>query len=102
MLNTEHTQSLSEFRKSATVTLDRLNQTGDAEIITVDGKARAVLLAPAVYDQIARELEVARDVAVIRKAMKQIDEGNFVTADEFHEQLRGKLLAMKAAQEAGK
>jgi prevent-host-death family protein len=98
MLSTEHTQSLSDFRQNAGETLDRLARTGEAEILTVNGEARAVLLSPAVYDEMARELEIARDVAAIRKAMKQIDDGNWITAEEAHRQLRGELLAMKAAQ----
>lgn len=97
MLTTEHTQSLSEFRKTAAATIERLNKTGDAEILTVNGEARAVLISPAVYDQLAREVEVARDVAAIRRAMKEFDEGKGRPADEFFSELRAKLLAMKAA-----
>jgi prevent-host-death family protein len=100
MLSTQRTQSLSDFRQKASETLDRLNRTGEAEIITVNGEARAVLLAPAVYDELARELEITRDVAAIRKAMKQFDEGKGIPIEQAHQQLRGELLAMKAAQDA--
>lgn len=36
MISTEHTQSLSDFRKKAAQTIERLNQTGEAEILTVN------------------------------------------------------------------
>jgi prevent-host-death family protein len=98
MISTQHTQSLSDFRQKAGETLDRLNQTGQAEILTVNGEARAVLLSPAVYDELAREIEVARDVAAIRRAMKEFDEGKGRPVDEFFGELRAKLLAMKAAK----
>ncbi len=95
MLATERTQSLSEFRKTAAATMERLNKTGDAEILTVNGEARAVLISPAVYDELAREIEVARDVTAIRRAMKEFDEGKGRPVDEFFGELRAKLLAMK-------
>lgn len=96
MLTSEHTQSLSEFRKTAAATIERLNRTGDAEILTVNGEARAVLISPAVYDELAREVEVTRDVAAIRRAMKEFDEGKGRPIDEFLGEVRAKLLAMKA------
>jgi PHD/YefM family antitoxin component YafN of YafNO toxin-antitoxin module len=99
MLSTQHTQSLSDFRQNAGETLDRLANTGEAEIITVNGEARAVLIAPAVYDELAREVELARDVAAMRKAMKEIADGRGVEATTFFAGLRAELLAMKAAEE---
>jgi PHD/YefM family antitoxin component YafN of YafNO toxin-antitoxin module len=102
MLSTEHTQSLSDFRQKASETLDRLAKTGEAEILTVNGEARAVLLSPAVYDEMARELETTRDVAAIRNAMKQFEEGKGIPIEQAHRQLRDELLAMRAAQDTRK
>jgi prevent-host-death family protein len=102
MLSTQHTQSLTDFRQKASETIERLNRTGEAEIITVNGEARAVLVAPAVYDELARELEITRDVAAIRKAMNQFEEGKGIPIEQAHQQLRDELLAMKAAQDAKK
>lgn len=99
MLSTQRTQSLTDFRQKATETLDRLNKTGEAEILTVNGEARAVLMSPAVYDEIAREAQVARDVKVIRQAMREIDEGKGQDAEEFFDGLRARLLAMQKAQQ---
>jgi prevent-host-death family protein len=97
LLATEHTQSLSEFRKTAAATIDRLNKTGDAEIITVNGEARAVLMSPAVYDELAKEAELSRDVAAIQRAMREFDEGKGVEAKTFFADLRSELLAKKDA-----
>ena len=62
----EHTQSLAEFRDAATETLDRVNRTGEPEVITVDGEERAVLVSPSVYRDMVREVELAQDVGNIR------------------------------------
>lgn len=99
MISTKNTQSLTDFRQNAAETLERLNRTGEAEIITVNGEAKAVILSPAVYDELAREALLTRDVAVIRKAMKQIEEGKGKTVAEVFDPIRAKLLAMKKAEQ---
>lgn len=95
MIATQNTQSLSDFRQKAADTLERLNKTGEAEIITVNGQARAVLLSPAVYDQMMRDANISHDVTVVRKAMKQIDDGQGLDVDDAMTPLRKELLAMK-------
>ena len=102
MVATKNTQSLTDFRHNATETLDRLNKTGQAEILTVNGEARAVLLAPAAYDELAREAQLARDVNNIQIAMRQYEAGDSMDAEEFFDELRGKLLARKGKRAARK
>jgi prevent-host-death family protein len=101
MISTRHTQSLTDFRQKATETLDRLNQTGEAEILTVNGEARAVLLSPAAYDELAREAQLTHDVAVIRRAIQEIDDGKGQEAGAVFGGLREELLAMKASRSKG-
>jgi prevent-host-death family protein len=98
MIATKHTQSLTEFRQKATQTLERLNKTGDAEILTVNGQARAVLLSPALYDQMAEEAQLSRDAAVMRTAIRQIEQGNGRDAEEFFDELRSQLMTMKTTK----
>lgn len=102
MVSTQHTQSLTDFRQKAAETLDRLNQTGEAEILTVNGEARAVLLAPAVYDELARDAQLTRDVTVIRRAVQQIRDGRGRDAADVFDELRQELLAKKTGRGAGK
>jgi prevent-host-death family protein len=91
MIATKHTQSLTEFRQKASQTLERLNQTGDAEILTVNGEARAVLLSPAMYDELARDAQLRRDVAVMRTAIGQIERGKGQDAEKFLREVRSGL-----------
>ena len=95
MISTKNTQSLTDFRQKATETLDRLNKTGEAEILTVNGEARAVLLAPAAYDELSRELDLARDVNNIRIALGQFEAGQGRDAEAFFDELRQRLSAKK-------
>ncbi len=95
MLRTSQTQSVSDFRANYAETLERINESGDAEILTVKGQARAVLMSPAVYDQIMREVQLMRDVAMIRKSVAAHERGESIPAETFFADLRSKLEAMK-------
>ena len=55
-------------------------------------------MSPAVYDEMAKEALLARDVANIRRSMQEIDAGKGTEAGEFFDGLRARLLAMKKAQ----
>lgn len=101
MIATRHTQSLTDFRQNANQTLDRLGQTGEAEILTVNGEARAVLLSPAAFDALSRDAQLTRDVAVMRKAMREIRDGNGIDVDEAFGSLRKELEAKKPASRKG-
>ena len=100
MVATKHTQSLTQFRQWATETLERLNRTCDAEILTVNGQAKAVLLSPAVYDELAQGAQLARDTEVMRTAIAQIHGGEGRDADEFFDALRSQLAGAKRANRA--
>jgi PHD/YefM family antitoxin component YafN of YafNO toxin-antitoxin module len=97
MSRVEHSQSLAEFRQSATQTLDRINRTGEPEILTVDGEARAVLLSPAAYHELSEESALARDVAVIQQSLQEIEQGKARPAGEVFAELRAKLESRRAS-----
>ena len=94
---TEHAQSLADFRATVDETVDRVNRTGEAQVITVDGQERAVLVPAGDYWQMVREAELARDVENIRISTAQIAAGQYQTVDEASREIRQMLLARKAA-----
>lgn len=91
MVATRHTQSLKDFRQNATETLERINRTGEAEVIPVNGEARAVLMLPAAFGATAREMQIVRDVEMMRQSLQQIAEGKFVMLEQMSRQIRAKL-----------
>ncbi len=99
MISTQHTQSLTDFRQNASETLERINRTGNAEIITVNGEARAVLLSPEEYDRLAGYAVTDEDVAMMKRSIEQLERGEGIDGDVFFDGLRAKLLAMKQEQE---
>jgi PHD/YefM family antitoxin component YafN of YafNO toxin-antitoxin module len=98
MIATENTQSIAEFRESAAGTIERLNQTGEPEYIPVDGEARAVVLSPAAYATMAREISSARDAEVNRRSLQQYRAGEGQELHAFSADLRAKLIAAKDGQ----
>lgn len=89
--------SLDDFRATARETIDRLNRTGEAETLTIDGEPRAVLVTPAVYAEWLRLWQLEIDVKNIRQGLKEIAEGKGKSVDEVFDPIRKKLLAMQAA-----
>lgn len=96
MVSMRHSQSLKDFRQKATQTLDRLRETGEAEVLTVNGEARAVLMSPAAHAEFSREVELSRDVAVMRQSIKELEQGKGQEASIFFRSLRTRLKKMQA------
>ena len=56
MLYAEDIRKLSDFRQNATAHLDRLAETGTAEVLTVNGEAEGVVMAPATFDSMQKKI----------------------------------------------
>lgn len=97
MVAVRKSQSIDEFNRSSSKILERINRTGAAELITEGGKARAVLVSPATFEEISRQLDDAF-YASMKKGLREIREGKGVLASDFFDELHAKLLAMKAKE----
>lgn len=100
MVATRHTQSLTDFRQNATETLERLAKTGEAEVITVNGEAKAVMMSPEAFDELAREVEDARFYDSMRRAMREHAQGKGREASVVFAEMRKKLEKMLAEKGA--
>jgi len=98
MVRAEKSQSLNDFRDNCDQTLDRLNQTGDAEVLTQDGQARAIVLSPKAFEQLNIAAEFANRLATIQQSEKELGENKGRPAELFLDELRSKLLDKKAEQ----
>lgn len=52
MHRAQDTCSLTDFKQNAQEHLERLRSTGRPEVLTVNGRAEAVLMTPEAYDQL--------------------------------------------------
>ena len=108
------THSLSDLGQSLPETIERVGQSDEAEVITVDGKPRAVLLSLTTYQELTRNLlghelddELSddltdEDVRVMRRSIEQLNRGEYVEAGAFFDQLHAELLALQAKEQAGR
>lgn len=71
MIRTHRTQSLTDFKANDAETLARLNTTNQAEVLTENGEARAVLLSPRAFGELIEEAQITRDAELIRRSIQQ-------------------------------
>ncbi len=73
---------LADFRQGAAEHLDRLTRSGEAEVLTVDGEAKGVVMSPAAYDRMADLAEQAEITAGIRRGLADVKAGRVRPAEE--------------------
>lgn len=86
MIRTDSIRSLTDFRDNAKAHLDRLAAEGGAEVLTVNGEARGVVMSPAEFDRLAELARQAEITEGIRRSMAQFENGEGV---ELREGMRG-------------
>lgn len=75
MIRTRDIRKLSDFRQNATSHLDRLAETGDIEVLTVNGEAKGVLMAPHVFDALAERMEYLETTASVHRGLADAASG---------------------------
>ena len=91
MIKTENIYSLTEFRKNAKDHLDRLAETKEPEVLTVNGEARGVVLSPESYDELVADAEYARNLKAIRRGMDAVRNGETIPAKDVFAEVRDAL-----------
>jgi prevent-host-death family protein len=90
MLSLSDIHPLSEFQRGAKVFLARLKETKAPMVLTVNGKAAAVVQDAESYQQLLDRLELLESIAGIRKSIEQFDRGEGMPLKEAFQQLREK------------
>jgi prevent-host-death family protein len=81
---TQDIHSMTTFKRNSSGLMKRIKKTGRPLVLTVKGKAAAVLLDAAAYRDIADHLDA---VAGIRRGLAQAKKGVGRTADEVFDEL---------------
>jgi prevent-host-death family protein len=81
------TYSLTDFKQNAQEHLERLRTTGRPAILTVNGKAEAVVMSPELYDRLM-EHSLAEVRAKIAVGLEQARKGQLIDGDEAFRQRR--------------
>ncbi len=74
-MRAEDIHPMSEHRARLTEHLRQIQETGRPMVITHNGRPAAVVLSPAVYDELVRQAEFASDIAAIKQGLADADAG---------------------------
>ena len=66
---------LSEFQRGAKMFMDKLKETKSPIVLTVNGKAAAVVQDAESYQKLIDRLELLESVAKIRQSIKEFEQG---------------------------
>ena len=91
--NTGDIYPLSDFNRKSAEHIKRLKKTGRAEVLTVNGKAAAVVLDPDTYDQLVQDAELSETLKTINQAKAEYEAGLSKSADEVLSELKAKLIS---------
>jgi PHD/YefM family antitoxin component YafN of YafNO toxin-antitoxin module len=91
VIRTKDIRKLSDFRQNATAHLDRLADTGRVEVLTVNGEAKGVVMAPHVFDAMAEKIEQAEITAPIRRGLADVVAGRTRPAKQAIRELAAEL-----------
>jgi PHD/YefM family antitoxin component YafN of YafNO toxin-antitoxin module len=91
MIRTRDIRKLSDFRQNATSHLDRLAETGAIEVLTVNGEAKGVIMAPHVFDELAERMEHLEATASVRRGLADAAAGRTRPARRAIQQLASDL-----------
>lgn len=82
-------QSLSTFKRDTSKLLKQMKETGQPLILTVNGKAAAVVIDPDEYEYL-QEKDRREAVEGIRRGIADIEAGRFRPASEFFDEMFAK------------
>ena len=90
MLSLSDIHPLSEFQRGAKAFLAKLKETKTPIVLTVNGKAAAVVQDAESYQQLLDRLELLESIAGIRKSIEEFDRGEGMLLKEAWKQLQEK------------
>ena len=88
MIQPPEIATLTDFARNAPEAIERLKETGQPQVLTVDGRAEAVVLDIASYERFLELADRAEAVAAIRQALEEAARGEGRPAREVYEEFR--------------
>ncbi|MGB7444070.1 MAG: type II toxin-antitoxin system Phd/YefM family antitoxin [Coleofasciculaceae cyanobacterium] len=90
MLSLSEIHPLSEFQRGAKAFIARLKETKAPMVLTVNGKAAAVVQDAESYQQLLDRIELLESIVGIRKSIEEFDRGEGMPLKEAFQQLQEK------------
>jgi len=90
MLSLGDIHPLSEFQRGAKAFLTKLKETKTPMVLTVNGKAAAVVQDAESYQELLNRLELLESMTGLRKSMEEFEQGKGMLLKEAWKQLQEK------------
>jgi len=90
MIRTFNIQSLTEFQRNTKATLASLKKSGDALVLTVNGRGKAVLQDAAAYQKLLDRIDFLETLEALRKSEEDIKAGRTIPLAEAIKQIRSR------------
>jgi PHD/YefM family antitoxin component YafN of YafNO toxin-antitoxin module len=87
---TRDIQSLSVFKRDSSKFIKQIKKTGEPIILTINGKAAAVLHDPDSYQEYLRDKDRQEAIEGIRRGMTDVEAGRTRPAEEFFDEFFAK------------
>ncbi|CAN5864225.1 hypothetical protein BH11VER1_BH11VER1_20200 [soil metagenome] len=87
-IHLEDIYPLTDFQRNAKAHLVRVNKTRRPAVLTVNGKAEAVLMGKRSYEEMLEALEELETFKSIRRGLNEMELGKTVDAALVHQRLR--------------
>jgi prevent-host-death family protein len=84
------TRSLSDFKRNTSELVERMKESGQPMVLTVNGKARLVVQDAAAYHRLLEEREEAQTLQGIRRGFADVKNGRTRPARQALEAIRRK------------
>lgn len=88
MIQLEDIHPLTDFQRNAKSHLSKVNKTGRPQVLTVNGRAEAVLLGRKAYEKMQDAMEELAAIKSIQVSLKQMAAGKTISAKAVHQRLR--------------
>jgi prevent-host-death family protein len=75
-------QSLSHFKRNTAAVMKRMSKTKAPVVLTVNGKAKAVVLDPATYQKMSAEAAKAEMIQFLKESIADFEAGRSRPVDE--------------------
>ncbi len=91
MIRTPNIQSLTEFQRNTKATLEEIARSGDPLVLTVNGRAQAVLQDAAAYQRLLDKIEELEVIEAVRQAERDIAAGRTIPLADAVKQIRSRI-----------
>jgi PHD/YefM family antitoxin component YafN of YafNO toxin-antitoxin module len=88
MFDSRDTCPLADFQADPRKHLDRLSQSGEAQVLTVEGGPEFVIQSAKAYRELLRRLDYAETALDIDRGLEAVERGDTLPLDEAFDRIR--------------